>query len=847
MSKSVAKLKFISFCSVAVSMLVGCQNENLFETSNTNDAYKASFVVKDVSPDMDWKTTSKASVSVSVDGVQDIPYTVQLFDENPLISSVSAKLLASGYAKNNLKFITEIDYPIALKTVYVCRIDEAGRRIVKPVAINDGMIETSFTDASSNLSNVSRSIAQVEEVNYNVAPYTNTEINAMLTVATELKSNEALDDTNKHPKNYAGNTVAVIKLTDAVYNGDLKTNGTNPTFASTRLIITGNCMLNSVTTIKKGVEIIVVDGGSLIVNGGPNKYLIFNENSALTIMPGASVSVGSGSEIKSQTNGSCKIYNGAYFSFTGQLTLGSGTFINASGSNFTGATAVFNGNKLYNYGNIGVRSITADGGQIHNQENASLSIESLTIKNTNGNNWITNNGTISAKTIRGKDAVNIDNSNCLYIVDSLEVKTLITNQLSYVTCDNLKTNEGGSVNLGGSSMVYVRTSAGLYKTNISGPQNDDWALLKIKSISEGSIEQPGTNTTITKGYIANNLYCEYDNMVRGNSHNPSTGYDWLIAMINGHGNTDCSLPQNTAWVGNAHSCIARFGEAPINIPAGGGRPGNIPTGYVPPSTSTPITYTYAFEDNFPLMGDYDFNDVVMDINWTETRNHVNAVTGIIYNITLAAVGATRNLGGGLRLVGVDKTKISSIEFSGDVADFQNTLSGEMFYPLSNGFEGSNSDVVIPLFEDAHNVLMGSSIRKVCNTNINKTLTTTPRTLTMTIKFNMPQLNIPISKDNLDFFVAYNTSKQTPDSRTEIHLYEFRDIVSPVAINNSTVLASVANYPWAISVPEFRYPIERVCITTAYPGFSTWAQAPKADRHLYEDWYTTVSSNTKVFR
>jgi len=71
--------------------------------------------------------------------------------------------------------------------------------------------------------------------------------------------------------------------------------------------------------------------------------------------------------------------------------------------------------------------------------------------------------------------------------------------------------------------------------------------------------------------------------------------------------------------------------------------------------------------------------------------------------------------------------------------------------------------------------------------------------------------------------------------------------SPVGMDNSQYIAAADNCPWAISVPEFRYPIEQTSIISAYDEFASWAKAPKEERQQYEGWYKTASSDQKVFR
>ncbi len=827
MTNVLSKSKWTLPCMLLFGLLTGCQNESMFDPDQAQKGYEESFVVKNISPDMDWKTTTKATVSITVDEDNDVLYTVQIFDENPLLSSDNAKLLTSGYAKTNQKFETEIDYPTALNTVYVCRVDEKGRRIVKPVIIDNGMIETSFVGDVPNSAQSSRSIAMVVDVNK--APYSESEIKAMLEVATEFAPGKILDDVDAYPRNYLEKTISVIKLTDD-YSEPIETNGTYSVPATVRLIITGKWTLGW-SGINQGVEIIVANGGSVNVK---NTFSL-NERSSLTIMPGGTIT---GAEIR--CNALAKIYNSGSISLDGSMDMSKSTLVNASG------------------GDISVSSMTLTGNSIYNQENAKMTVKgAIKAENTDEkikDSWFTNYGTLSANQIMGGSGVNINNLCRLFVEDRLETSTLNIGPSASVECNTYRARTLGTISMGSHSVFNIKESAELSSTNITGP-TDEWALLKIKSISSTNTyivleDGSANNRPVKNGYIINKIYCEIDDMKTSDSQwQPSTGFDFLLVMINGNGNVARYATQNKTVLGNGQTTIAKFGEAPLFIPESDCTMGNTPTDYVPPVVVTPITYTYAFEDMFPKMGDYDFNDVVLDVNWKEVRNNTNGITAITYKVTLAAVGAIKELGAGLRLYDVSKSIVSSISYDGDAKSFQSTLSGIMFYPVEdNLFEGKNTDAVIPLFGDAHKVLTGTTDRTVMyNTGNNKVANAETKTLDITITFNTPQLTVPISKENLDFFIAYNSGKQVPTSRNEIHLFEFRDRQSPVGIDNSRYITAAVNYPWAISVPEFRYPVERTSIISAYEEFASWAKAPKEERQQYEGWYKTVSSDQKVFR
>ena len=281
---------------------------------------------------------------------------------------------------------------------------------------------------------------------------------------------------------------------------------------------------------------------------------------------------------------------------------------------------------------------------------------------------------------------------------------------------------------------------------------------------------------------------------------------------------------------NTGSTISKWGESPVVIPEGdctgeGNNPGE---GSETPSG--PIPYTYVFEDNFPLVGDYDFNDVVLDVSINHDRRSDNKITTTNIDITLAAAGATKTIGAGLRLVNVDRAAIANISYEGDVNRFQNTLSGSVLANVN--FEDG---MVIPLFGNVHSVF-GVTPGTMINTGI-----ATAPTYTYKIKIeqsNAYQRESPvISKDNLDFFIAYKF--RSMQQRMEVHLYEFWDYG---ATKGGTVqkenLELAGNNTWAICVPNFCYPKESVNISTtdgncAYPLFLKWAQNRTPEN---EDWH-----------
>ena len=276
--------------------------------------------------------------------------------------------------------------------------------------------------------------------------------------------------------------------------------------------------------------------------------------------------------------------------------------------------------------------------------------------------------------------------------------------------------------------------------------------------------------------------------------------------------------------GSATSAITAPGEAPLTIAADNCTKGNQPAttgGGVDPNEATLQNYSYAFEDNYPDMGDYDFNDVVFDVTSYNLLNSKNQLEGIKYTLTLSAVGATKTLGAALRFVGIDANLIGSVTFEGDhAANFQNTIKSSMFNT------DESNELIYPIFGDAHMALTDSKSRILYNTGI---ATVPTRSVDLIVRFKTAQSTVPITKDNLDLFIAYGNK---PIGRTEIHLLEFRNKPTSYARSYDIENEAAANYTWAISVPYFNYPIEYVKITKAFSKFKDWA----TDRTSNLDWY-----------
>ncbi len=414
----------------------------------------------------------------------------------------------------------------------------------------------------------------------------------------------------------------------------------------------------------------------------------------------------------------------------------------------------------------------------------------------------------------GKTHSNITIDNGCYLYAEEFVGTLNMGDTSSAEIEDFgdhSNNYNTRITMGDNSMITVLDEAELSQVKFIGPDNE-YALVKIKEIED-------INGFSSQG----NIYYEVEEI-----DDDITQENWLAKFLDAIKNTE--------------GTISKWGESPITIPAGDCTgEGNTPDESGSETPTDPVSYTYVFEDNFPLVGDYDFNDVVLDVEtYYHREKNTNHIKRIQLDVTLAAAGASKPLGVGLRITGINKSDIREIKTGGDDSRFQesfNSLYNKFRYNNVTYMEDSDPSVVIPIAGEVHNVF-GVEPGEMVNTGIG--VTAKEYTYEVIIELTDQTRTEPLfSKDNLDFFICYQYKSM--EQRMEVHLYEFWGYGATAAGTiQQENLDLAGNNTWAICVPYgFRYPKETINVSrtdipeaSAYPEFIYWAQ----DRTQYTEWY-----------
>ena len=545
----------------------------------------------------------------------------------------------------------------------------------------------------------------------------------------------------------------------------------------------------NIAAVQTGANVVVTSTGKIILPFGDayNKSLNLNGNSTLTVYPDGYVG--------------------------GEGGVKQGYIVMPTGSE---------GRVNYNAGTINVSTIDMRGDKSHFYNCGDLNIDQLIITNQGGK--LTNMGqaTIGETNYNGT----IENGCFLKVTKDFYGSLLVDDHSSADLANYARGDQswGKSIRMGSGSMLTIRGEAWMggvtvdgisYPAQVQGPSRGQ-SLIRIEKLMR--INGLYTN-------LGGNIFFEVNHVGVTNEWEKQTFLKQLMG---------------------ADGTLARWGEAPVFIEAGECTgEGNTPSSSGKPTPEEPLGYTYVFEDNYPLVGDYDFNDVVIDVVPEYHREKgTNFIKRIQLDVTLTAAGASKAVGVGLRIVGIRKDQIASITTGGADRRFIESMKSEysrFTFNEATHCEDSDPSVVIPIAGEVHHVF-GTGLKLI---NTGEGETAKAYTYEIIIELADQKRTDPLfSKDNLDFFICYKYKNM--QKRMEVHLYEFWKYGPTAAGTIQQLNLDLAgNNTWAVCVPYgFRYPKENINISRtdhptecAYPDFIKWAR----DRNVCQDWYTRPNS------
>ena len=241
--------------------------------------------------------------------------------------------------------------------------------------------------------------------------------------------------------------------------------------------------------------------------------------------------------------------------------------------------------------------------------------------------------------------------------------------------------------------------------------------------------------------------------------------------------------------------------------------------------------TVAFEDMWPSMGDYDFNDVVVEYSYELRSSAKGYVREIGYAFTVKASGA--GFQNSLRW-GMPLEKSQVVHFSK-----ANSRLGGDAVEASDEIIPGNSCIVFPVTDSVRRELGN---KELVNTKIGGNQYS-PTTISGTVALVDGIEAVELGAVPFDIYILRDS-----DGTNEIHMPDYpptgaessgEDIPLGKGDDRSNSEAgsfykTEKNLPWALHVPvQWSYPVERAQIVQAYNHFAEWAISGGT---RYVDWY-----------
>ncbi|UJP63723.1 LruC domain-containing protein [Mongoliitalea daihaiensis] len=249
--------------------------------------------------------------------------------------------------------------------------------------------------------------------------------------------------------------------------------------------------------------------------------------------------------------------------------------------------------------------------------------------------------------------------------------------------------------------------------------------------------------------------------------------------------------------------------------------------------------TLKFEDLWPALGDYDFNDLVNDLRITKVTNATNDLVEMIIESRTRAIGAGFRNALGIELTGIQPNQVASV--SGTILD------GDLVRVSSNGLESNQTHATVILYDDAFKVLPRVGGGTGVNVETDRPMSeVTTQVITITFVPNTVNSRL-LTMDMLNPFLIVNQ-----DRGREVHLpgKQPTSLANPVLFGtgadnsalgtSNTYMTKEGSLPWAIWVNEsVPYMIERERVTDGFLKLRDWANSGGNNSR---EWYADQPGN-----
>lgn len=749
-----------------------------------------------------WKTTRDVNVSVSAPVVEGTTpsYAVIRIYSSPILSEEN--LVARGVAKSAAPFRSAFTLPAGTENLYVQTTLPDGTKSVKMAGVHGTVAVTGASMKAAAAPKIR--LAANTRVESSMPAYPTMD-------APDVASFDpkAVITAIESGKNYQlGASWAFYAAPEylipagAEVAGEIDLNGGFSPYQTPVLYVAGKLTLSSLNIGR--AKLAVLPGGEVKI--GTMNIQPSAAEAAVYVFSDGKLSVE-----KPNVSGKCIVNNGV-LTVDGKLDMNNGLIIYNTATavlTVTDEMKVSNSARIYNDGAVTVDDLKINSdGEFHNCENALLVVNDECEFERNTTIYQRGRASIEEMTARGTIWVN-----CHTSVNELEAQGAEFNFSANAGLDAGRVEFNNTNVSMASGAIFTMEE---YNIDEKGGKNNftftgDAGPRAVVLISEKAYTRKGHET-----YFSGAIEVVYDND-RDEDYTIRKNYLLDGAVM--------SASQTTVITENG----CNGGKDPVNPD-----PEPEPDEY---ENVPGRTYTYCFEDNWPYLGDYDMNDVVIVSRIDRmTSKDGSKVSALTINWELRAAGTTYDIAGAVQMDKVQTSDVANVESS------HKGFGSGMF--ASQGLDADSPYAVIPFFNKTEELLSAS------NTWKGHPAAATRKHIT-TVTFSQPVDIASVLDSEMNFFI-------TPKQRTsEIHMPGYAPTASGI-IGKGSFLPSDPykffvtegdqlknNYMmWALVIPgEFRYPAETNDIRGVYEYFMTWASSNGTE---HTEWYRESADADKIY-
>ncbi len=804
MKTTINKLFFASSMILSTACITACvdDNKDLYDPS-----YQTPNPMEDISAPagFDWSSTNSIKFSVEVDDEFDgqYYYTVEILDKNPLEATAEDpyNTLAKGVAKKEEAYQTEVVSSKDIKYLYVRQTDPRGRDQIKQVEISESTshVQCSFTGTSA--------------------------IKTRASVATR-GNNGGIDIPKRAEQSYDTNGAIPITSSSQVLEGGkayIVTGKFQGKFKDTSLsnsnratvYIQGNWEPAQAIT-QNYLDIIVLKGGTI-----EGTDLKLQNASNLTIQSGAKIKIA-----KLEGNTQSTICNFGEIEVDNLLLNSFDLLYNGNKVDVKHNIDASKGGSIHNFGELDVeKEIKLNTSSIvYNAAGSELEAEKYTAAGSKNVNF----GEMEFDTYDSGEAGGSLYNNCMLFVEHMKAGGIIyldhgviaeekeddKNKDYFEEADDIYFYDNAKLTLANGSMIKAKEITINSGFSAIG-EGDEASLLKVTDKLQ--IDN-WSNKFSGKLYISGKISCSHKDMYHAGSEVIfSSEPDIIITGCNGKTELPDPAPE-------------------------------------PSDPNFPIivddnhNYTYLFEDQWPLYGDYDMNDIVLEIKHRKTSiDKWNKITELDLTIELTAVGAQKAIAAAIMF---DEIPASAITQPVTYANNYRPISFDL---TDKNIEKGQDYAVVPLFDNAHalmerpagsfvNTVSGSDNNQKDSKIINFTLRFDQASAPSSDALNINKLNLFIITDRGSKRKEIHVAGYQPTKLANTELFGGNNDAS--SVNGKKYYISKDNLAWGIIVPtQFKWPLEYTKIQNAYKQFAGWVTSGGVNN---TKWWNDFD-NTKVFQ